>query len=785
MKAAVPILVLPPPPMTAASGRPQGSFAGASPHPAGPSLAGDGAARVVPGLALLGACLVALLVLLGGRVPSAAAETPCPNEEIRVEQHSAFLPDCRAYEQVSPVEKNGGDVLLDSARMRAAVNGEAAQFSSITAFGDVEGTGITADYIAERGPEGWTTHGITPRQEPTQAIELVVGHGESFYEGEFSPDLSKGVLLANHSPFLPLENSGGVANLLVRDNLLTSGPGAYQLVTKSVTPRENSSFSTLGYKPLLDGTSADFSHILFESTLALTAEAAENGLRKLYEWEEGTVRLVGTVPPSGEPSCGGDGEPACVPAEASLAGQGSSLSPLYKQEAISSDGLRVVFTVPTETCGGLCDGGELFLREGHDRTVRVNISEKTSPEVQQEAHFQAASVDGRYIFFTTGEQLTDADTNSLVDLYRFDADAPAGHRLTLLSAHDEPADIGNGFGVLGASDNGQYVYFAMLGEGLPTIYLWHENRLRRVAILATPGQGDSALDEDAGTKGWQFVPRTARISPDGKNFLFTAYNSDGLPGDNGSCGSSEQAVIGGCRELYLYDAEGDGGAGSLVCVSCNPDGTAPTHNSTDVVRTNQGAAQTTFQLNHPLSDDGRYVFFSSNESLVPGDTNGVSDAYEYDATAGTVHLISSGTDPAPSYFMDATPSGSDVFFATRAELVSQDHGEEYDLYDARVGGGIPAQNPPAAAAGCVGEECHGPATATTVSSAPGSSALNAHAEEPRPPKKNQKKQHKKQRKHHKKKRKHHKKKGRGSHHKAKSRNHHKNQRANTERGAAR
>ena len=41
---------------------------------------------------------------------SASAEETCPNAELRVGP-SAGLPDCRAYEQVSPVEKGGRDAV--------------------------------------------------------------------------------------------------------------------------------------------------------------------------------------------------------------------------------------------------------------------------------------------------------------------------------------------------------------------------------------------------------------------------------------------------------------------------------------------------------------------------------------------------------------------------------------------------------------------------------------------------------------------------------------------------
>jgi hypothetical protein len=47
-----------------------------------------------------------------------------------------------------------------------------------------------------------------------------------------------------------------------------------------------------------------------------------------------------------------------------------------------------------------------------------------------------------------------------------------------------------------------------------------------------------------------------------------------------------------------------------------------------------------------------------------------------------------------------------VFFTTRERLVGIDTDNLVDIYDARVGGGIPAQNP-APASSCQGEDCQG------------------------------------------------------------------------------
>jgi hypothetical protein len=83
--------------------------------------------------------------------------------------------------------------------------------------------------------------------------------------------------------------------------------------------------------------------------------------------------------------------------------------------------------------------------------------------------------------------------------------------------------------------------------------------------------------------------------------------------------------------------------------------------------------------------------------------------------AGCIYLLSGGASTSPSYFLDASASGNDVFIVTRAQLVSADKNEMLDAYDVRVG----ASEPPAAPA-CMGSGCQGlpgpPPTFATPSS---------------------------------------------------------------------
>jgi hypothetical protein len=204
-----------------------------------------------------------------------------------------------------------------------------------------------------------------------------------------------------------------------------------------------------------------------------------------------------------------------------------------------------------------------------------------------------------------------------------------------------------------------------------------------------------------------FGRKATRVTPDGTHLVFVTEGSSELTGyDQGD--TCRGLVSTACSEVYVYDATANNGAGRLSCASCNPTGQAATATANFIADFSGHALPYTPHLNRAVSDDGRFVFFTSAERLVPEDVNGQPDAYEYDTTTGRLHLISSGTSPAPSMFLDASADGSNVFFATRQQLVSADTDAGYDLYDARVSGGFP--EPAAPAAPGEGEACQGPAS---------------------------------------------------------------------------
>jgi hypothetical protein len=642
---------------------------------------------------------------------------------------------------VSPPDKNGGDVIADGQRTRVAIDGDTASFSSLTGFGDALGMGVSAEYMSTRdavpGTSGWSTHSLLPQVEPVSVNGAIAGLG-TFYQAEFSDDLSTGILrtLTNLSGD---PNLDPVTNLYLREDLLIPGAGSYQLLTACALCTAPLVLPFTGPNPTVVGTTPDFGHVIFESKFQLSADAPTQpagclsdglGCRPLlYEWDHGTLRYVGILPDS-------EGGGAAI---RSIAGTGPS-GGRYTLRTLSQDGSRIFFTVPPGNGAG---SGPLYMRENHATTVRISASERTDcagdpscggdnipdpapdPGGEQPAEFQISNLDGSTVLFKTSEQLTDEDSNGSPDLYAYDTTLPAGAaNLTRLSVDSEPADGTEApvNGVLGASENGSYVYFTASGQlvaGEPSpsgtgIYVWHAGALDYVGAFAdTTDVGTNQVTRSFGSGQLE-----ARVTPDGRHLLFTARDGSGLTGYD-QLTSCDQGA-GGCIEVYLYSADAD----ELVCASCNPSGAGATTSASFTLGTGLNAASPTSHLPHPISDDGSRVFFTSGEKLVAEDQNGKRDAYEYRSADSSLHLLSSGRSSDDSYFLDASPNGDDALLATRERLVGWDRDNGNDLYDARVGGGFP--DPPAPPSECVGDACQGAANAPAPISSPRSSSIKGN-----------------------------------------------------------
>jgi hypothetical protein len=511
------------------------------------------------------------------------------------------------------------------------------------------------------------------------------------------------------------------------------------------------------------GATPDVSHVVVSSSVELT-EALPGGALPapkggLYEWSAGApaterLQLVSVLPESE-----GGGAATGLGAETGFEFGRDRVA----RHAISDDGSRVFFTAfaPGQT------QKHLYMRDiARGETIRLDVAEGGSAADQPEGFFQSASADGSEVFFTDSFPLTmgsggtGGSGGSSSDLYRcviIEVAEAGGRRLkcdlsdlTVVPGSGQPgageeANVeGNILGI-GENDDG-YVYFvangvqaegASLGdcsgahnESPPpgetcNLYVSHEGV---TSFIATLSSDDSS---DWGPRG-ELQRMTSRVSPDG---VWLAFMSDreltGYDNHDAKSGMPDE-------EVYLYNAQ----TKRLVCASCNPTGARPAGEEYKKLTTGHGGlvggdrvwhegqwlaanvpgwtpyekSEALYQSRY-LSDSGR-LFFNSSDALVPQDTNGNEDVYEYEPTGvgpenaacsettatfvpaadGCVGLISSGVGFGESAFLDASANGSDVFFLTAEKLAPQDVGTGLDIYDAHeCTAASPCASPPAAA----------------------------------------------------------------------------------------
>jgi hypothetical protein len=581
-----------------------------------------------------GALLAATLFACA--LPAVAQAEQCPNEQLRREDNSTQLPECRAYELVSPPLKQGAAIYGMEAVLTAP-SGERALYGSTGAFADAPGAPVINNYVASRGPSGWSSRAVEAPQANEGVILGVPTQG-------VSEDLT-GALQSSALVLTP----GAVRG---QGNIYVSNPttGARTFVGTSGGRYAFREFGSDIYSTYVGGSS-DFSHVVFSYPFALLPGSVE-GATNLYDWTGGALRLVNYLP---------DGTLATGVSTFGRVGEGHS---------ISSDGSEIFFDAE----------GALYVREDDARTIPISVSRRAdASSAPQEGTFVGASADGSTVYFTSYANLVEGPETITPKLYRYDLNT--GQLTTPVSTSAEVE------GVLRVSDDGSYVYFTALGAltpgatqaqfGSPNTYVWHEGQ--GIKLIAPGG------------------PRLeGQVSPNGLHFAFvTAQQLTSF-----HCSA--------CSLLYDYDYA----SGSIRCVSCNPTG-APPSAPVDFapMREVVGSALDAYRSRSVL-DDGK-VFFDTQDSLLPQDTNGQYDVYEWQD--GQLALLSGGTAGEGSFFSDASPDGANVFFKTGQALVGQDIDTATDVYDARVDGGFPA---PALAPPCSGTSCQGTPPAPPIFATP-------------------------------------------------------------------
>lgn len=573
----------------------------------------------------------------------------CPNETLRQQTNSSFLPDCRAYEIVSPGD--AGNVNLEPFAAPAAPYSD-NRVAFYGKAGAVSGTDPTnglygSTYVATRTNTGWITKYTGLR-----------GY-EALAESSMVSDRALDTLMN-------FENPEGIAFIKEPENRL---PYIWSAEGQPLGQWPNDAAGISGavetniglYQP-----SPDFSHLAFSSTNVAFAPGglvSEPGSAYDYDVATASTSVISKLP-DGDPIGGGPG-PISFPAE-------GSGDPAQSAPGVSENGSRIVMSV----------AGVLYMRINDAATEEISSGKPVQ--------YAGMTADGSEVFFTSAEQLTAADHDTSTDLYMWTESTGSstlistglegtGNTDSCDASWTERCDIQVVHGSEAtdsaiASQSGAVYFYSpeqlIPDRGItnqPNVYEYEDGQLRYVTTLES-GQ----------------LMQRVQVSPSGAHMAFltssrvTSYNNAGF------------------REMYSYLPS----SGSVRCVSCNPDGQPPTAN---VKASSDGIFMT---------NDGR-TFFSTTDGLVPQDTDAGVDVYEYVAgrpqliTTGTFSVDKRYTNKAE--LIGVSADGINVIFSTPASLVGQDkNGPFLKIYDARTDGGFPYVPPPAPCTSA--DECVGPSS---------------------------------------------------------------------------
>jgi hypothetical protein len=677
-------------------------------------------ARMSLGTALIVSALgVAALRPRPAHAGGDATAAACPNESAA--GFRPYLPDCRAYEMVSPPYKDGFPILepLAPGFSEATFAGGAPLVggSSLGAFaGGPDTEAIGNDYLFRRGSESWET---TPLDPPPSEAVVNFFPAPSSEQGVLAVNPRGESLLALHGP----TESEYRADLYRRtlDGTLTAvGP---MLPPAAIPP------GPTGVRSQEEGlhfvaASEDIGHALFYIRPLRPAELP-SGITSNVWPGDGTVTKTengeGTLPFSlyeytgtGHTGEGADGPRLVGVNDASelVSYCGTGLGgPAHRgntHNAVAAGGAIIYFTASPECPGAKNAVGksppayEILARVQGARTDAISepspsecgASASCAAAAPADANFEGASSDGTRVFFTTtqqllpeaandvgtheerGEQRTDSAvrhggcTAALAEggcnLYEYDTTGPEGHRLTLVSA-GAPSG-GRVEGVAGVAEDGSRVYFA--------------------ARARLAGANSQHIEPTAGGDNLYVFVQNAQTSAEGHPEGAVKFIATLSPGDAAQWSTNAEAPMNvtapdgrylvftsaadltaddtsSTQQVFRYDAE----SAELVRASIgnegfNGDGNTEV-NFSEIKRAAFVNGQPGVGANtHPsVSDDGEVVVFLSSDSLVPGafndPTNSAFNVYEY--RQGHVYLISDGETELGS---------SQVFFGSQLKGVS-------------------------------------------------------------------------------------------------------------------
>jgi WD40 repeat protein len=600
--------------------------------------------------------------------PSLAAGAQCPNATIRAQQQSDYLADCRAYEMVSPAQKDGftvsdaqGPGFGQSALARS---GGRAAYTSFGSFAD-DRDGAPHTYVANRTATGWVSKAtLAPSKKPFPTIVL----GDINLWLDSNDDLTAGLAYGRDS-LDPSDVNG------VNDIYRVGTEESPVLISRGNGPERATNDVDISY----EDQSSDGGSVLFRSGSHLVPEdAGRTTGRDLYLRDGDGTQLVNQA---------GSGEllSQCGSSPGSWTGSSGS-----RDNSISGDGSKIFFQVPDPNLVGVgatepdCDKpSRIFLREGAT-TTEVSESQRTplDPAGRKPAVFLTATPDGSRVFFFSGEQLTN-ETDGDGGLYEFTTGTGELKRLAR-----EPQAIFDAR----VSPDGDTLAYSSSSDG--TFYVWRRATAAPIAVGPRLGLGSGADDLEISSSG------------------DVAFSS-----------SAPQAVdfeTGGRRQIYVFTKADD----RLVCVSCDVAGQRPPDSRLlGDARLIRPRGSTVVEPKPSYTADGSTLVFESTDRLVPRDINAKPDVYQY--SGGRVHLVSSGRSAQGSYAVGINATGTEIMLSTYEGLTAEDTDGDQDMYVARTDGGFRSDERPRPAAPCSGDACQGRPSGIAPKTSPSSQSGSA------------------------------------------------------------
>lgn len=633
-------------------------------------------------------------------VPSPAIEpTPaCPNETLRTGP-SGHLPDCRAFEQISPIDKEGAQEAFSYGITKetgadVGEDGEHIMFmSEATRWGTHADSGQDP-YLLSRLPAGWAMTAGAPQPQT----------GFNLYRPQvFNPDATEIALRSQWTTGAGEPEPGNESSPNIEFKTGRLG-GPY--VTVASLPRSQAGGRGDGWV----AASEDFSKLILavpDRTLVEGHNTATKQGNDLYEYSAGVLAQA-NVDSEGH-TIGSCGATMVLGREGWTLGQTGST-----RHALSTDGSRAFFeAVPNGAgCG---ETSNLYMREASARrTLDIGPYRFAGGNAQgSELLLESKSAgEVQYLVYHL-------ETGALKPIFSLPTDVQS------------QVVVSRDFGAI-------YILTPALlpGTGAVSTHnaLEQENIYRYDIADGTLSYVVRAQAiQNLGVGGTNTGAGNLETTPDGRFLYFRAERVAGLPG-----GAVEPNFTGievaDSRQLFRYDSREH----SIECASCaspfDPDPRFGIENSGGSLSTEwatAGQPQTAF-----VSPDGRYAFFETPAALVKQDVNGEApfegidrfkglrpggspsnDVYEWraqgvtgcEALQGCLSLITPGTqDGWLVVLLGTAADGRDVIFYTSQQLLPQDRDGAGDIYDARVGGGIPEASSPTE---CEGDACSTPAAA--------------------------------------------------------------------------